>query len=64
MQSYARMVDEDLTLADLPSLGDSLQVPAGREYRSRTLDADLVVHSPDEAHVVQDELENTYLLEE
>jgi len=64
MQSYARIVDEDLTLADLPSLGDQLQVPAGWEYRSRTLDADLVVRSAGAAHVVQDELKNTYLLEE
>jgi len=64
MQSYAHLVDDTLTLADLESLGDRLQVPDGWEYRNRTLDADLRIRSAGTAHVVQDELKNTYLLDE
>ncbi len=64
MQSYAHIVDDTLTLADLPSLGDRLEVPEGWQYRSRTLDADIAIVSIGAAHVVQDELKNTYLLDE
>jgi len=60
MQSYAQIVDESLSEADLPGLGARLELPAGWQYRARTLDAPLVVRTPGAAVVVQDELQNTY----
>lgn len=63
MQSYAQIVDEVLIEADLPTLGDSLQLPEGWTYRARVLDEDLVVvDDGGAAVVVQDELQNTYQL--
>lgn len=63
MQSYAQIVDEMLTAADLPTLGDSLQLPEGWSYRARVLDEGLVVVDDGGiAVVVQDELQNTYQL--
>lgn len=60
MQSYAQIVDASLVEADLPGLGARLTLPTGWQYRARTLDAPLVVRTPGEATVVQDELQNTY----
>ena len=52
------------SLESLAALGGKLELPAGWQYRSRTLDADLSIVSTGAAHVVQDELKNTYLLDE
>jgi hypothetical protein len=60
MQSYAQIVDTELSESDLPGLGARLMLPSGWQYRARTLDATLVVSTPGEATVVQDELQNTY----
>jgi hypothetical protein len=60
MQSYAQFVDTSLSESDLPGLGARLALPDGWQYRARTLDAPLVVSTPGEATVVQDELKNTY----
>ena len=60
MQSYAQIVDTRLSESDLPGLGTRLELPAGWEYRARTLASPLVVSTPGEATVVQDELQNTY----
>lgn len=60
MQSYARIADPDLSASDLPGLGARLALPDGWQYRARTLDAPIVVSTPGEATVVQDELQNTY----
>jgi hypothetical protein len=60
MQSYAQVVDASLSESDLPGLGTRLALPDGWQYRARTLDAPLVVSTPGEATVVQDELRNTY----
>ena len=61
MQSYALIVDPSLSLADLPSLGARLQLPAGWTYRARVLSETLEVNSTGgEAIVLQDELQNTY----
>lgn len=61
MQSYsAQKVAQ--TEATLGTLGGSLALPSGWSFRTRTLDADLVVQAADkQATVVQDENENTYL---
>jgi hypothetical protein len=60
MQSYAQIVDPSLSESDLPGLGAGLSLPSGWQYRVRTLEAPLVVSTPGEATVLQDELSNTY----
>jgi hypothetical protein len=60
MQSYAQIVDPNLAYADLAALGSRLKPPKGWQYRSRTLTADLAAQARGEAHVIQDELQNTY----
>lgn len=61
MQARSQIVDETLEEADLATLGERLELPAGWSYRQRTLDEPLDVASADGvAIVVQDELQNTY----
>ena len=60
MQSYAQTVDPSLSEGDLARLGARLTLPAGWAYRARTLESPLVVSTPGEATVVQDDLQNTY----
>ncbi len=60
MQSFSLIVDEGLTFEDLETLGERLNVPAGRRYRVRMLEADLDVQAIETATVLQDELKNTY----
>ncbi len=61
MQARSQIVDETLEEADLPAVGDRLELPEGWSYRVRTLEAPLAVRSTDGvAVVVQDELQNTY----
>lgn len=61
MQARSQIVDETLEAADLPTLGDRLELPEGWSYRARTLDQRLEVASTDGVAVVlQDELQNTY----
>ncbi|MGW7384455.1 hypothetical protein [Streptomyces sp. NPDC054794] len=63
LQAYSHTVDDSQTLDSLATLGQRLRLPRGWEYRVRTLEEDLVVRTVSgEAHVVQDELENTYML--
>jgi hypothetical protein len=60
MQSYAQIVDATLSERDLAGLSARLQLPSGWSYRTRTLAADLLVRTPGQATVVQDDLQNTY----
>jgi len=61
LQSYSQIVDPTLTEDDLPNLGDRLELPEGWQYRVRELDEDLVLRTVGgEAHVIQDDLKNTY----
>ena len=60
MQTYALIVDPDLTMADLKNLATRLRLPAGWQYRTRVLDRDLVLRAEGTAHVLQDDLENSY----
>jgi len=63
MQAYCVGVDPTLTEDRLGELGSSLALPPGWSFRTRTLDAELVVDTTDTiATVLQDELENTYTL--
>jgi haloalkane dehalogenase len=60
MQSYAQIVDPTQTEASLETLASRLQLPQGWHYRVRRLDQDYVVHTTGEAHVIQDDFQNTY----
>jgi hypothetical protein len=60
MQSYSHQVDDGLTSAVLPSLGDRLQLPAGWTFRARLVPSELVLQATGQAIVTQDELRNTY----
>lgn len=63
MQAYCIGVDPTLTEADLPALGDRLQLPDGWSFRTRVLEEELVIDTTATvATVLQDELENTYTL--
>jgi hypothetical protein len=57
MQSYALIVDPTLTQA---SLAARLPLPEQWHYRVRTLAQEYVLQARGEAHVIQDDLENTY----
>ncbi len=64
MQTYSQVVDKNLTLDDLPGLGSRLSLPEGWRYETRTLTEPLVVDTTGrKAHVLQDDLTNTYSLE-
>ena len=60
MQSYALMVDPGLTEAALRSLGSRLGLPPGWSYRARTLERDLILQVAGQAHLIQDDLGNSY----
>jgi haloalkane dehalogenase len=63
MQSYSQEIDKSLNERGLQSLATRLKLPKGWQYRVRKLDDDLVVrNSGTQAHVLQDELRNTYQL--
>ncbi len=62
MQSYSQILDPDLSLAQLRSLGDRLELPQGWQYRSRVLKRDLILKARGSATIVQDDLTNTYQL--
>jgi len=63
MQSYSQEIDKSLNEQELQSLAIRLKLPKGWQYRVRKLDDDLVVrNSGTQAHVVQDDLRNTYQL--
>lgn len=63
MQTWSRVVDKNLTLDDLAGLGSRLSLPDGWRYETRTLTEPLVVDTTSTvAHVLQDELTNSYSL--
>jgi hypothetical protein len=63
MQARCVGVDPNMTEESLATLGERLALPEGWSYRTRVLDAELVVDtSATLATVVQDEFENTYTL--
>ena len=63
MQTMSQVVDKTLSMADLPGLGSRLRLPDGWRYENRTLTEPLVVDTTQTvAHVLQDDLTNTYSL--
>lgn len=63
MQARCVGIEPGMTQESLATLGERLALPEGWSYRTRVLDAELVVDtSATLATVVQDEFENTYTL--
>ena len=61
MQAYSAIVDPNLTYDDLETLATKLKPAAGWSYRVKVLDEDLTIKAVNGiAHIVQDDLENTY----
>jgi hypothetical protein len=63
MLAYSHAVDDSLSSGSLITLGNRLHVPDGWQYRVGSPISDLVLRPVDgEAHILRDELENTYML--
>ncbi|OWF65298.1 hypothetical protein B6A14_05695 [Polynucleobacter hirudinilacicola] len=60
MQSYSQIVNPSLMIEDLPDLEKQLKLPSGWIYQSRVLDKDLSLIANGIAHVLQDNLANSY----
>lgn len=63
MQTWSQIVDPNLSRADLPKLGERLNLPDGWVYQSRVLDTPLRIDTTTHAaQVLQDDLKNSYSL--
>jgi hypothetical protein len=63
MQTWSQIVDPNLSRADLPRLGERLDLPDGWTYQSRVLTSPLRIDTIDRAALVlQDDLANSYSL--
>ncbi|MCI4667478.1 MAG: haloalkane dehalogenase [Bacteroidia bacterium] len=60
MQSYSRIINPNLAIEDLSTLGTSLNLPAGWTYKTEILTSDLSLTANGIAYVIQDDLENSY----
>jgi len=60
MQASAQIVDPTLTEDQLATLASRLKLPEQWQYRARRLDQEYVLRTDGEAHVLQDDFENTY----
>lgn len=61
MQAWSAQVDPTLTYEGLSAMADKLKPPPGWKYRVAIADRDLTIKAVDGvAHILQDELENTY----
>ncbi|MBX3085326.1 MAG: hypothetical protein KF716_27075 [Anaerolineae bacterium] len=60
MQSYSQQADPTLTIDDLPTLATRLKLPEGWKYQEVKLDNDLVLSARGVAHLIQDDLINSY----
>jgi hypothetical protein len=61
MQSYSVERDASLNEAELVNLGSHLKLPKGWRFQARKLTQELVVrNSGTQAHVLQDDLQNSY----
>jgi uncharacterized protein YbjT (DUF2867 family) len=64
MQTWSQTVDSALSLDDLPDLAGRVKLPEGWSFQTRTLTSPLRVDtSTRNAHVVQDDLANSYSLQ-
>jgi hypothetical protein len=64
MQTWSQVADPNLSRADLPGLASRLKLPDGWSYQPRVLTEQLRVDTTSQAaHVLQDDLTNSYSLE-
>ncbi|MGB2664156.1 MAG: hypothetical protein WAK48_09145 [Candidatus Acidiferrum sp.] len=63
MQSYSQGIDKTLNEDGLQTLAMRLKLPKGWQYRVRKVDDDVIVlNIAGKAHVIQDDLQNSYQL--
>ena len=63
MQTWSQIVDPNLSRADLPGLGERLDLPEGWSYQTRVLSSPLSIDTTTHAaQVLQDDLKNSYSL--
>lgn len=62
MQSYSMMIEKNLKESDLEILNSKLKLPNGWKYQVKILENDLVLKTFEngEAHLIQDDLQNSY----
>lgn len=60
MQSYSQMADPTLTIDDLETLGERLELPEGWSYQARVLSEDSELKADGLAYVINDDLFNSY----
>lgn len=60
MQSYSQIVDPTLTIADLETLGERLDLPEGWRYEARILAENSDLKADGLAYVINDDLLNSY----
>lgn len=60
MQSYTHIVDPTLTIEDLETLGERLELPEGWSYQTRVLSEDSQLVADGLAFVLNDDLMNSY----
>lgn len=60
MQSYAQIVDPTLTIADLETLGERLELPEGWRYQARVLTSNSKLIADGLAFVINDDFGNSY----
>lgn len=62
MQSYSQEVDSTLTIDDLETLGERLELPDGWSFQTHILEEDSFLTADGIAYLVSDELNNAYQL--
>lgn len=60
MQSYAQIIDPELSIDDLETLGERLDLPEGWRYEAVRLSKDFVLSSGGQTTVINDDFLNTY----
>ena len=60
MQSYSRIIDPELSIDKLASLGSRLTMPEGWTFSTWVLEAECELVSEGTAFVIQEDLSNTY----
>ncbi len=60
MQSYAQIIDLELSIDDLETLDERMNLPEGWRYEAIRLEADLIALSGGETTIIQDDFLNTY----
>lgn len=60
MQCYGKHIDSGLSQATLPGLGRRLNLPAGWDFKAKSLDRNLILDTKGVARIISDDLENIY----